>query len=469
MAQPEPMSDPAPTTSAADARPESLAPGTVLDERYEVERVLGRGGMGYVVAARHLQLGQRVAIKLLLPAKMSAQGQLRLVREARTVARLRSDHVIRVLDVVSSGPNAPYIVMEYLEGETLAERIARKGPLAALEVVEILLQTAEAVGEAHLLGVVHRDLKPSNLFMVARPGQERWVKVLDFGISKTEEAGQTPRLTQSHALLASPAYAPPEQLRTSRDVDRRADVWSLGVIAYECLSGRLPFRGQSLPEVCAHILREDPVSLRDRRGDVPAALERVIFRCLEKDPARRCAGIEELVGALRQFSPGSARKCLAYLRELQDPDASHSSRRNPLSSTRPSDRSRRGVGRVRFWTAVALPLALAGASAAFLHLQHEPRTEAAAASSSAPRPPAAQLRSEAAPLPIPSPDPRPTTPSEPSAIPMPVAGSAPAPPLVLPVRTSTKPSSSRTASAHPPTSSSPIEVRPVEAPWVESR
>jgi serine/threonine protein kinase len=291
-----------------------LSVGAVLDGRFFIERMLGAGGMGYVVLARHVDLEERVAIKLLLPGRADEDARRRLVREARAAVKIKSDHVVRILDVVSTGPHAPYIVMEHLEGEDLAQRLERTGPLDVREAIEIVLEACEVVGEAHVRGMVHRDIKPSNLFLVRKPTQPRFVKVLDFGISKALDGGAE-RLTASNSLLGSPAYASPEQLRDARSVDRRCDVWGLGAVLYELLTGKLPFPGGSIAEVCAKILEEPPARPPAARP-IPQACWSIVERCLEKDPGRRYDNLAELAGALRQFSPRAADKSLGYLAAL---------------------------------------------------------------------------------------------------------------------------------------------------------
>jgi serine/threonine-protein kinase len=294
-------------------------PGTMLGDRFVVESTLGSGGMGYVVLARNLELGEPVAIKLLLPARaMSEEAKNRLTREARAAARIKSAHVVRIFDVVSKGPGAPYIVMEYLTGETLRQLLVRSGRLPIERAVDIVAQACEALAEAHRNGTIHRDLKPSNLFLTSIPGRPRFVKVLDFGIAKTTETADT-TLTQSQALLASPAYASPEQLRASRDVDERSDVWSLGVILYESVTGRLPFVGRTLAELSSEILRDPPRPPRAHCSDLSPELERVILRCLEKEAVNRFESVDSLVRALATFAPETTSECLAYIRDLGGP------------------------------------------------------------------------------------------------------------------------------------------------------
>jgi serine/threonine-protein kinase len=301
----------------SESQPLPLSVGSVLDGRFLVEKMLGAGGMGYVVRAKNLALEERVAIKLLLPGRADADTRHRLVREARLAVKIRSEHVVRILDVVNAGPNAPYIVMEHLEGEDLARRIERGGALAVTEAAEIILQACEVVGEAHYQGLAHRDIKPSNLFLVAKPGQPRFVKVLDFGISKVLDGG-TERLTASNALLGSPAYAAPEQLRDARSVDRRCDVWALGVVLYECLTGELPFAGATIAEVCRKILEAPPTPAPAQRA-LPQPMIAILDRCLQKEPGQRFDNLGELASALREFSPPLADKTIGYLKDLGPP------------------------------------------------------------------------------------------------------------------------------------------------------
>jgi len=297
------------------AQPLPLGIGSVLDGRFVIERLLGAGGMGYVVLARNVDLDQRVAIKLLLPGRADEDGRQRLVREARSAVKIKSEHVVRILDVVSTGPNAPYIVMEHLEGEDLAERLRRLGPLDPTEAAEIVLQACEVVGEAHHRGLVHRDLKPSNLFLVDKPGQPRFVKVLDFGISKALDGGSE-RLTASNALLGSPAYAAPEQLRDASSIDRRCDVWALGVVLYECVTGAVPFSGTTIADVCRRILETPAAPPRTAGTPLPEALLAIIDRCLEKEPGHRYDNLAEVASALRELAPHAADKSLVYLSAL---------------------------------------------------------------------------------------------------------------------------------------------------------
>jgi serine/threonine-protein kinase len=291
--------------------------GEVLAGKYRVERVLGRGGMGVVVAATHLQLDQRVALKFLLPQALQHPEMVaRFSREARAAAKLRSEHVAKVVDVGTLESGIPYIVMEYLEGGDLSSHLAREGPLSVGRAAALALEACEGLAEAHALGIVHRDLKPANLFLARMPDRTECLKILDFGISKVVSPGQTGfNMTQTGAVMGSPYYMSPEQMRSSRTVDMRADIWSLGVILFELVSGRVPFDAPSLPQLCGMILSDPPPGLGQWRSDAPARFQAIVSRCLEKEPSSRFQTVAELAVALSEFAPpASARSVDRILR-----------------------------------------------------------------------------------------------------------------------------------------------------------
>jgi len=274
--------------------------------KYRVERLLGMGGMGVVVQATHLELDRNVALKFLLDeAGALPHVAARFAREARAAARIQSEHVARVLDVGTLENGAPYIVMEYLEGEDLQRLMERRGRLPIVEAVDYLLEACEAVAEAHSLGIVHRDLKPANLFLSRLPSGERLVKVLDFGISRLQVSAEDPRLTSTAAVFGSPLYMSPEQMASAASVDERSDVWSLGVSLYELLTGCHAFAGETKGALIAAVLSETPKPPSLYRPELPRELDRAILRCLEKEPALRFANVAGLAAALSPF--GSAR------------------------------------------------------------------------------------------------------------------------------------------------------------------
>ena len=280
--------------------------GDVLANKYRVDRVLGVGGMGVVVSATHLQLDQRVALKFMLPAAFANPEALgRFQREARAAVKLKSEHVARVLDTGTFDDGSPYIVMEYLEGTDLAGELERAGTLPLPVVAEYIVQACEAIAEAHGLGIVHRDLKPGNLFLTRRAEGSPLVKVLDFGISKasalTDSGGLS--MTKTSSILGSPLYMSPEQMKSSRSVDARTDVWSLGVILYEMLGGRVPFMSETLGGLMAAVMTETFVPLEHVRPDLPREACILVNRCLEKDPARRVANVAEIARGLAPYCP----------------------------------------------------------------------------------------------------------------------------------------------------------------------
>ncbi|WP_080682321.1 serine/threonine-protein kinase [Sorangium cellulosum] len=299
------MTSTAPTHDEAEGL---VRQGQVIAGKYRVDRVIGVGGMGVVVAATHLQLEEQVAIKLLLPAAAHSRTLAeRFVREARAAVKVKSEHVARVTDVGTLESGTPYMVMEYLSGSDLADALRAGGPIPPQIAVEYVLQACEALAEAHAAGIVHRDLKPANLFLTRRADGSPCVKVLDFGISKVATGGADPRITDTTAVMGSPLYMSPEQLKSARDVDARTDIWSLGVILFELLAGAPPFDGATMPQLCVAIMQGIPRPLASFRPDVPPALEAVILRCLEKMPERRFRDVGALAEALAPFASGRAR------------------------------------------------------------------------------------------------------------------------------------------------------------------
>ncbi|HKY40479.1 MAG TPA: protein kinase [Polyangiaceae bacterium] len=284
--------------------------GDVLAGKYRVEKVLGFGGMGVVVSAFRGDLEQRVAVKFLSQqAAERPDAAERFRREARAAAKIRSEHVARVLDVGTLETGLPYMVMEYLEGHDIAEELRQHERLPIVEAVEYILQAIEALAEAHAAGVVHRDLKPSNLFLARRADGSRRVKVLDFGISKALGGSSVEELslTKTAALIGSPLYMAPEQMRSAKDVDIRADIWSLGAMLYEMLTGRPPYTGESIPQLCAALLHDEPVPLRQHRAEIPEGLEQAVLCCLMKNRLQRFPSVSELGRALLPFATADSR------------------------------------------------------------------------------------------------------------------------------------------------------------------
>ncbi|MET0592206.1 MAG: serine/threonine-protein kinase [Polyangiaceae bacterium] len=285
-----------------------------------MERVLGAGGMGVVVAARHVQLNILVAIKFLLPHVLTNRDAVaRFAREARAAVRIKSEHVARVSDVGTLENGAPFMVMEYLEGTDLASYLRSRQRLSVDRALHFVLQACQAIAEAHQLGIVHRDLKPANLFLTRGADGSDVVKVLDFGISKNidpDASHGTASMTTAAGALGSPTYMSPEQLTEAGQVDERTDVWALGVILFEFLTGGPPFRADNLPKLFLAILHQKPPSPATLRPDLPPALVAVILRCLEKDRKKRFANIDEFANALVEIAPARARLSIERIARL---------------------------------------------------------------------------------------------------------------------------------------------------------
>ncbi len=291
-----------------ETEPIPVAIGEVVAGKYRIERVVGTGGMATVVAAHHLELDQPVAIKLLLAENaVRADSVRRFLAEARAAARLESPHVVRVLDVgtaeTSRGRVVPFMVMELLSGRDLDGLLAERGRLPVVEAVEYVLQACDAVAEAHALGIIHRDLKPGNLFLTVRRDGTPILKLLDFGISKSiaRNGKDAHAMTADREVMGSPGYMSPEQVRSAKDVDARSDIWALGVVLHELLTGEPPFQAPSMADLLVEILHAPPRPLARLAPDVPPPLVDVVMRCLQKTPENRFANIAELVAALKPF------------------------------------------------------------------------------------------------------------------------------------------------------------------------
>ena len=321
-----------PTATAPDdgSTASTIQIGALVAGKYRVERVLGHGGMGVVVAARHVVLDQRVALKLLLPAAVgSGHRRERFLREARAAAKLESDHVVGVSDIGELDNGGLFIVMEYLEGSDLSELVAARGPLPVGEAVDHVLEALEGIGDAHARGIVHRDLKPANLFLARRGDGSTSLKVLDFGIAKStdDESARRDLTTSSVSFMGSPAYMSPEQIRSARDVDARAALWAMGVVLHEVLTGTRPFTADSAGAVFAKILEREPLAPCGVRPDLPADLEAIILRCLRKDPGERFQTASDLAAALAPFgrNPSKSVGRLVTRGRAGAPDAAPSS------------------------------------------------------------------------------------------------------------------------------------------------
>lgn len=292
-------------TARIDRDMNRLGPGQTLDGKYQILRTLGEGGMGVVYEAHHLRLEQQVAVKCLLPALMDDRTLVaRFEREARAAARLRSRHVVKILDVANEAASGmPYMVMELLHGHDLQAEAAACGGKVPLEnLAEWICQVAGALAEAHDTGVVHRDLKPSNIFLCDEPN-ERIAKVLDFGIAKANAIvpGITYTTAGAGSVCGTPHYMSPEQI-TAAEVDGRSDVWALAVVTYEMLAGKVPFDAQSFTALAVKIVNEQPVHLSTIRPDLPPELCEAVMRGITKDLAVRHQTMREFAEALAPFT-----------------------------------------------------------------------------------------------------------------------------------------------------------------------
>ena len=282
-----------------------LVPGDTVASKYRIEAAAGEGGMAIVYAAHHLVLDQRVAVKVLTGDGAGDEVSTeRFVREAQAAARLQSEHAVRVMDAGVLPSGQPYLVMEFLEGCDLAELIALSGPMEVPEFSDYMLQALEGIAHAHAAGIVHRDLKPSNLFLTLRPDGSNTIKVLDFGISKSTVDGRGLDVTKltGQAVLGSPAYMSPEQIRSASSVDARSDVWSLGAAMYELLTGVMPFQGDGVGEMLAAILEAEPVAVHVVRPQVPVGLSDAVMRCLRRNRDDRWPDVAGLARALAPFA-----------------------------------------------------------------------------------------------------------------------------------------------------------------------
>lgn len=281
------------------------AAGAIIAGKYQVEGLLGRGGMAAVMTAIEQSTGRRVALKLMPPRATKSRAAVeRFLREGRAASAVASEHVVRVLEVGQSDEGVPFIVMEQLEGVTLGRLLKKRGALPVAEALHYVLQACVAVAECHAMGIVHRDLKPENLMVLGEPGTSGLIKVLDFGVSKSDwlEQAARLRLTGTADVLGTPTHMSPEQVRSSKTVDARTDIWALGVILYEALTGVPPFLAENLPALCAAIVSDEPRPPRELRPELPAALEAVILRCLEKHPDARPFSVRTLAELLAPFA-----------------------------------------------------------------------------------------------------------------------------------------------------------------------
>jgi tRNA A-37 threonylcarbamoyl transferase component Bud32 len=290
--------------------PEALLAGSdLVAGRYRLEKVLGMGGMGYVMSALHVvgpdETIERVAVKFMLPDAMKwASLHRRFVREAEAIGRLRSEHVCRLLDTGRLPDGAPFMVMEHLIGDDLDRLIFDRGPLPVWEAADYGLQVLEAIAEAHSQGIIHRDLKPANVFRAWTADGEAIIKVLDFGVAKAADGLHS---TATDTMMGSPSFMAPEQIVSSKRVDERADIYSIGAILYFLLTGRAPYEAEQLPALCLKVMTEDPVPPSAHRPDLPPEVDDIVMTCMAREPTDRFPNAAELAHALLPFAPESSR------------------------------------------------------------------------------------------------------------------------------------------------------------------
>ena len=296
-------------------------PGEVLDGKYLVERLIGEGGMGAVAKATHMLRRAPVALKFMSPAVLALKGAVeRFVNEGVAASQIDSDHVVKVFDVGLMPSGAPYLVMEYLEGCDLAQLLTQAGgQLDVTRTVHFALQILRALQTAHASGIIHRDMKPSNCFVINKDGEADFVKLVDFGISKVRSddgTGHQANLTQTNTALGTPLYMSPEQARSPRDVDTRADLYSVGAIMYELLTGRTPHTADSgeYTEILFKIFTTDPDPIQSLRPDLPAGLAAAVQRALARDRNARFSSASEMAEALVPYADGRSANVVARLR-----------------------------------------------------------------------------------------------------------------------------------------------------------
>jgi eukaryotic-like serine/threonine-protein kinase len=308
-----------------------LEPGSILLGKYRIDELIGAGGMGNVVRASHLYLHQPVAIKLLLPEMTASHSTVqRFLREAQATVKLRSEHIARVMDVGTTPEGVPFMVMEFLDGNDLNQILRHHGPQQPAIVVDLMLQACEGIAEAHALGIVHRDVKPSNFFITQRPDGSMLLKILDFGISKTPIGYD--ELTGTQTVIGTPSYMAPEQMKSGKSADPRSDIWSIGVVMYQLITGRVPFSGESYAELVLKVGLEPPAPIL---VPLPPGLGDVVMRCIEKDPAQRYQSVGELARSLAPFATdpaGAAQSAARALRILQARGSLQGMQASPLAA-----------------------------------------------------------------------------------------------------------------------------------------
>ncbi|HEY1549718.1 MAG TPA: serine/threonine-protein kinase [Kofleriaceae bacterium] len=352
-----------PTLAAGDdevvkSRPTTMSDiiGATLSGRYLVTKKVGQGGMGAVYEATHTLIGKRVAVKVLLEKYAQREAIVaRLKKEAQLASSIGNEHIIDITDIGNTDDGRTFVVMEYLEGESLAECLAREHELPEQRILRIATQTASALAAAHAKGIVHRDIKPENLFLLKRKDQD-FVKVVDFGISKSLRASgeeeEAQRLTQTGMVLGTPLYMSPEQARGDEDLDHRVDIYALGVIMYESIAGRVPFVGSNYLSVISQVLNEEPKPLREIRPDVSEELEAIVSKAMAKNRNDRYRDADAMLEDLGALSA----------------DPTHSTERARITGPRRRFPKAPAIPRAA-WAVGGLGVVIAGVTLAVVYLQ----------------------------------------------------------------------------------------------------
>ena len=279
--------------------------GDLVERKYELLRLLGKGGMGEVYEGRHVQLGRRVALKFLHRA-LASEGDLvlRFLREAKAAATIGSAHIVEVYDIGEGPDGAPFFVMEYLEGEDLGAMLGRERQLTPERAASLMIQTCDGLAAAHDTGIIHRDVKPGNLVLTRREGCDEWIKIVDFGIAKFRSslAEVNPRLTDTGMSLGTPFYMSPEQAQGLSDIDHRTDIYSMGVILYELLAGQVPYPARSFSQLVYQLATNPPRPLREVRPSLPPELEAVVRKAMARERKERYESAFDLAIALEPFA-----------------------------------------------------------------------------------------------------------------------------------------------------------------------
>ena len=388
--------------------------GRTAGGKYKLVRLLGAGGMGEVYEAQHASIGRRFAIKFLHPLLASNNEVVaRFQREAQAAGGLENENIAAVMDIGTADDGAPYLVMEYLDGEDLAHLLVRGGPLPVPRAAYIIIQACRGLAAAHVRGIVHRDLKPENLFICKRNDGSDLVKVLDFGIAKLHTGPVGTGLTQTGTTMGTPFYMSLEQARGAKEVDHRTDIYALGVILYEILSGTKPHPGESYNEILYHVISKEPAPLDGTRPGLPPGLSAVVHRAMAREVEDRYASAADLTAALIPF----AGRAVTPLRSQVGMAAALGETMNsPVSlpaiavarvpSQIPVPAPKRGRSRAVVWGALAVVAALLGTLILWRVLRHEPAP---------------------APAPVPVPTPAPVPPPVPPPTPPPPPTPSPAP------------------------------------------